>query len=343
MNCRTLKRAVTSVTIALLSLAGSAICQEQQYANLGDLRLQSGAVIKNCRVGYRTHGKLNASRSNAVLWPTWFGGRSEDLTPMIGSGKLLDTDRFFVVAVDSLGNGVSTSPSNSTEQPGTKFPKYTIRDMVDSQYRMLTEKLGIQHLHAVMGQSLGGFEAFAWMVRYPDFMDVTIPVAGTPRAATSDILWASIEAESIRNDKDYNGGNYSHEPKMLAARYTHLSVMWTPNQVNTNIPPQDAAKFLAQGALFGGNLDANDWLAQLEAIITMNVYEGRSVEETAKLVKCKVLIITATQDHAVNYAESVRFADALGVQPLLLTDACGHMSVSCNAAKVTQVIQDFLK
>ena len=94
---------------------------QQQFAELGDLKLESGEVIRNCRIGYRTYGTLAPDRSNVVLWPTWFTGRTAQLEPMIGPGKLLDPALgVFVVTVDALGNGVSTSPSNSTELPATR-------------------------------------------------------------------------------------------------------------------------------------------------------------------------------------------------------------------------------
>lgn len=317
--------------------------QQQQYANLGECRLESGAVIQNCVVGYRTFGKPNADHSNAILLPTWFLGRSSDLSSMIGPGKLLDSSKFFVIAVDALGDGVSSSPSNSKSQPRMKFPRFTIKDMVESQYRMLTETLGIKHLHAVIGQSMGGIQAFEWMIDHPDFMSRTVAVAGTPRVATSDILWISVEKQSILNDKDWDAGNYTAEPKLLAARYMHLFVMWSPSQLNTNIAAKDAQKLLEMGASFGGDFDAADWLYQLNAILSMNAYGNRTPKEVSSTVHSKVLIVNATQDMAVNPEEAIQFAHDLSVTPVVLTDACGHMAVSCDAARVTPVIQDFLK
>lgn len=331
------------LTLLQMSSSVSARCEEQQYANLGDCRLQSSEVIKDCRIGYRTYGKLNKDRSNIVIWPTWFLGRSADIGANIGSDKLLDPGKYYVIALDALGDGVSSSPSNSPLQPRLKFPKFTIRDMVMTQYELLTKKLGITHVHAVLGQSMGGFQAFEWMVDYPEFMDETIAVMGTPRAEASETLWTSVESAAIRNDKDWNNGDYSHQPQLLAARFMHLFIMWSPNQLNANIQPQDADKFLTQGALFGGNFDANDWLYQLDAIRSMNVFEGASFKDAVHKVKCKVLIVNGTQDLAVNATDSIRFADALGVKPVLLTSACGHMSVSCEAASLTPVIQKFIQ
>src|SRR5689334_1391049 len=84
--------------------------QEQQFANIGDLKLQNGGVIRNCRVGYRTFGTLNRDKSNVVVFPTWAGGTTEQLKGNFGPGKLIDTTSYFVVAIDALSNGVSSSP-----------------------------------------------------------------------------------------------------------------------------------------------------------------------------------------------------------------------------------------
>src|SRR5947209_8395270 len=98
----------------VLFLAVMARAQEgQQFAELGDFKLESGATIRNCRLGYRTFGKLNAAKSNAVIFPTWFTGTSEELVEQVGPKGIIDASRYFVVTIDALGDGVSSSPSNS--------------------------------------------------------------------------------------------------------------------------------------------------------------------------------------------------------------------------------------
>ncbi len=158
----------------------------QQFATLGEFKLQSGAVMHDFRIGYRTLGKLNPGKTNAVLWPTWLGGRSEDLLEFIGPGKVVDSSKYFVILVDAIGNGISTSPSNSASQSRMKFPIFTIRDMVESERLFATELLRLTHLHAVMGLSMGGMQTFEWAVAYPDFMDVTIPMEGSPQSTSYD-------------------------------------------------------------------------------------------------------------------------------------------------------------
>ena len=331
-----------SFLLGLLVCSVAAQSQQQQFASIGDLHLKNGATIKDCRVGYRTYGVLNENHSNAILWPTWFLGRSADLSPMIGPNRLLDTERFFVIAVDALGNGVSSSPSNSKEQPGVSFPNFTIADMVASQHILLTEKLGVSHLHALVGQSMGGIQAFQWIVDYPDFMDRTVTVMGTPRLSTSDVIWLSIEAQSILNDKDWNEGNYTIQPKLLAAKYTQQLVMSTPDQMDAKVPPESTPLFIGQ--ISGSNgFDATDWLYQIRAILQLDIFQGRSAKDTAKLVRSKVMIINGTQDHAVNWREPSDFARMLNSKPILLNSACGHGAASCEAATLSPQVVDFLR
>jgi homoserine O-acetyltransferase len=147
--------------------AGAALGQGAlRYAEVGDYELENGLIIRDCRLGYRIFGALNADKSNAVLFPTWLVGTTQELIDLgfIGPGKLADSSKYFIIAVDSFGNGVSSSPSNSIRQPGQKFPQFTIKDMVNVQHLLLTRYLQLSHLYGVIGISMGGMQTFQWMV-----------------------------------------------------------------------------------------------------------------------------------------------------------------------------------
>ena len=162
-----MRRTLHTCVFLLIVISGIVYGQgTQKFADLGDFTLGSGQVIRDCKLGYRTFGTLNEEKTNAILIPTWFTGKTKDFIDrnLIGRGKMFDDSYFYLIAVDAFGNGVSSSPSNSTTQPGDAFPEFTITDMVNAQYTLLTEKIDLTHLNAVMGVSMGGMQTFQWMV-----------------------------------------------------------------------------------------------------------------------------------------------------------------------------------
>jgi homoserine O-acetyltransferase/O-succinyltransferase len=308
---------------------------QQQFANLGEFKLQSGAVLHDLRLGYRTLGKLNAGRSNAILWPTWLGARSEDLLPFIGPGSVVDTNKYFVILVDSLGNGISSSPSNSRVQPLIKFPKFTIRDMVESEHQLTTKIFQLSHLHAVMGLSMGGMQAFEWAIVFPEFMDLAIPMNGSSQSTASDkLLWTS-EIDAIELDPAWNNGN-PKGPLMrgiaLAAEIGEMNAT-SPTYVTGHTDTADFESFLAALRKSAINDAGGAWdqIRQREAILALDIpREFRvSLEQAAKHVRSKMLVIVSTQDHVVNPDPAIRFAKAIAAPIIYLDSPCGHRSLSC--------------
>lgn len=315
-----------------------------QYADLGDLKLENGAVIHDCKIGYRTLGALNDAKSNAVLFPSWFTGRSSDIAMQVLSGHYIDSKKYFVIAVDALGDGVSCSPSNSTTQHGTDFPQFSIRDMVNSEHRLVTETLHLQHLRAVMGVSMGGMQAFQWMVSYPDFMDAVIPVVGTPQQTSYDLLLWNTELKALETDPGYNGGKYTQPQSLPIVALIHNMNLATPsfraNHTTREGFPQYFEQLTTEGDRF---FDANDYLRQLQALIGHDIARGGSLYDAAQKVKAKVLIISATQDHMVNPLPALGFAKLIHAQTLVLESDCGHMAPGCEIDAVTAAIKKFLE
>ena len=153
-----MKSIVLGALLSLTGFPGLLSAQEQQTARIGDFKLESGEVVRDCAIGYRTFGTLNPDKSNAVLFPTAFGWRSDGLATRIGAGKLVDSAKYYVIAVDSLGDGISSSPPNSKSQPGLSFPQFSIRDIVNVEQRVVSESMHIRHLHAVIVLSLVLFD-----------------------------------------------------------------------------------------------------------------------------------------------------------------------------------------
>ena len=202
---------------AALLFAGQAVAHgpnqpPHQSYRIGDFTLECGEVIKDFAISYVTHGKLNEKKSNAILMVTAISGNHHRLDFLIGPGKALDTDKYFIICTDAIGNGLTTSPSNSTAQPRMKFPKFLIRDMVASQKKLM-EHLGINHVVAVVGPSMGGMQVLQWGVSHPEFMDslvALVPLARTP-AWTVTVLEATRKA--IMLDPAWRNGDYAEPPE----------------------------------------------------------------------------------------------------------------------------------
>jgi len=317
----------------------------QEFANLGDFKLRSGAEIRDLHLGYRTMGQLNADKSNAILWPTWLGGKTEDLIRYAGPGNVVDTKRYFVIFVDSLANGVTTSPSNSTLQPRLKYPEITIRDMVDSEYELATTIFHLKHLHAVVGISMGGMQAFEWSVAYPDFMDEVIAMAGSPQSTSYDKLLWTAQIDALRLDPEWRDGEGTKPMTSGLLVYNEIGSMslTSPAYRVAHTPPQDFEAFLE--TLRRETSDASsacDSIRQRQAILSLDIpgEYGLTMEEAAKRVHAKMLIFISPEDHTVNPAPALEFARFVGAPVITLDSPCGHQSTAC--ISLGPVVAEFL-
>jgi homoserine O-acetyltransferase len=342
-----------STLLSLVLVVGGAVCAQsppgvapQQFAELGDLKLRSGAVIRDFRIGYRTLGKLNPEKSNAVLWPTYLAGKTQDLLQYVGPGNVVDTTKYFVILVDSIGNEVSTSPSNSKLQPRMQFPEFTIRDMVESERRLVTEVLHIPHLRAVMGISMGGMQTFEWVTAYPDFMDLGVPMAGSPQSTSYDKLFWTAEMDALRLDPNWKDGNGSGSMTRGFQVYNEIDSMnvTSPPYRVAETSPKEFGGFLAQTRkeITGDAAVACDAIRQRQAINALDIPAEYSttLDEAAKRTRAKLLVVITPQDHVVNPAPALAFANAIGAAVLTLDSTCGHISYSC--ISIGPVVSEFL-
>ena len=291
----------------LLSLPAAAHTPQQpphQSFAAGDLKLESGEVIRDFAISYVTHGTLNAKKSNAILMVTAISGNHHRLDFMIGPGKALDPDKYFIVCTDAIANGLTTSPSNSKAQPRMQFPKFTIRDMVESQYRLMKEKLGIDHVVAVVGPSMGGMQVLQWGVSYPDYMDALVamvPLAKTP-AWTVAVLEASRKA--IMTDPAWRDGNYEAPPEKGIRLWRDILFLSarTPEMYSAQFRNgMDVLPWLeAQETALLKAFDANNWIYQTWAYERHDVgatpgFDGDTAKALAA-IKARTLILTGTKD-----------------------------------------------
>lgn len=341
-----LKRLIP-VICALLSLqlfALVAAAQEQQFANIGDLKLENGGVIRSCRIGYRTFGKLNAGKSNVIVFPTWAGGTTEQLQSSIGPKKLVDSTTYFVIAIDALGNGVSSSPSNSRLQPRMRFPRFTLSDTVKSQHELLTTVLKIDRVKAIVGISMGGMQVFQWLLSYPGFAEKAVPIVGSPRLAPYDLLIWQAQIEALMHDRDWNGGNYSKNPARALDFAFGQMLLTTPPDYNKHKTREDVLADLEKARRNGRSFDANDKIRQTQAMMQLDVTRGfgGSLERAAKAVKAKVFVVVSRFDHVVTPGPAIEFASLLDAKLLNLESECGHLATVCEASRLDAAVAEFL-
>jgi homoserine O-acetyltransferase len=175
---------------------------------------ESGSVLPQAQLVYGTYGKLNANGDNAVLLPSHYMAELHGYEWLIGPGKALDPAKLFLVTSEMFGNGRSSSPSNTPEPfHGPRFPQITIRDNVNAVHELLARELGVKHVRAVIGFSMGAQQAFQWAVSYPDFMDRIVASAGTAKTYGHGIVRLEGQIAAITTDPVFNGGNYTVEPK----------------------------------------------------------------------------------------------------------------------------------
>jgi homoserine O-acetyltransferase/O-succinyltransferase len=330
--------------ITFLFLASFIAAQEgtQQYADLGSCRLENGQSIADCRIGYRTFGIMNADRSNVALLTTWFLGNSEQVSnSAVGSDKFVDPSKYFIIAVDALGDGVSSSPSNSKAQPRMHFPVFTIRDMVETQRRLLLETFHLDHVHAILGGSMGGMQALQWAYSYPGFMDRVVALVPSPRLTSYDLLLWRSELNAIQSDVEWRGGDYTGAPMIKTVVDIHKLHLQTPSKMVNDVQRSAYPKF-AEDDEMGFRFDPNDEVRQLQALMSQDVAPGKSMEEMAKMLKPPTMIVVATQDMMANPIPATQLAKVAHLPLIELTSDCGHLAPGCESAKVNPAVREFL-
>lgn len=312
----------------------------QRFAELGRCALEGGDAIEGCRLGYRVYGKATPAKDNVVLFPTYFTGNSGALVDVVVD-KLVDTKRFQVVIVDALGDGVSSSPSNSTAQPRTKFPHFSVEDMVEAEKRLVVEVLGVKKLHAVAGISMGGMQALAWGAKHPELVSRVVSIAGTPKLTSSDLLLWSAEIAAIEDDAAYRGGAYEGRPMLRAPVYIHELHLTTPANRSREMTPDALAAWKAQAAKETW-FDWNDWKWQAEAMMRHDVGRAYGGLTGASKRMPELLVVVAEQDQMVNPGPALELAKECGAEVLVLHGDCGHAAPSCEADAVRAKVRTFL-
>jgi homoserine O-acetyltransferase len=259
-----------------------------------DFKFHTGETMPELKLHYTTVGEpsgqpvlvLHGSGGSAasMLTPTFAG-------ELFGPGQPLDASKYYIIIPDGIGHGKSLKPSDGMK---TAFPHYDYNDMVDAQYRLVTEGLGIKHLRLVIGNSMGGMHSWSWAVRYPHMMDAAVPMASQPTAmAARNWILRRTMIDTIRNDPDYNGGNYTSQPRMMKyaiAAYRFASAGGTLGYQTLAPTSAQADKMVDEQLALPVTADANDYIYQWDASHDYDPSAGM------EKIEASVLAINAADD-----------------------------------------------
>jgi homoserine O-acetyltransferase len=294
-----MKFLVAAVSAAFALIASAAFAADYPAPKQGDwvakdFRFHSGETMPELRLHYTTIGEptgqpvlvLHGSGQSgaAMLTPTFAG-------ELFGTGQPLDATKYFIIIPDGIGHGKSSKPSDGMK---TAFPKYNYEDMVDAQHRLVKEGLGVRHLRLVIGNSMGGMHSWIWGVKYPDMMDALAPMASQPTAmASRNWMLRRMMLETIRNDPDYNGGNYTGQPRIMKYAINAFAIATTGGTLALQSQAPTAAKadkLVEDRLAIPITADANDFIYQWEA--------SRDYDPSAGLEKIEAatLLINAADD-----------------------------------------------
>jgi homoserine O-acetyltransferase/O-succinyltransferase len=345
MKC---SRAALSAVFAMTSFAALAAdypTPKQGDFIARDFKFHSGQSVPELRLHYTTVGEptgqpvlvLHGSGGSAASMLTRaFAGE------LFGPGQPLDATKYYIIIPDSIGHGRSSKPSDGLK---TVFPKYDYEDMVDAQYRLLSEGLGVKHLRLVIGNSMGGMHTWIWGVKYPHFMDALVPMASQPtEMAARNWMLRRIMLDTIRNDPDYHDGNYTTQPRVMKYAITAYGIASAGGTLGyqTLAPTAAEADKMVDDRLAAPvTADANDFIYQWEA--------SHDYNPSAGLERIEAVLL------AINAADDERNPPETGVTEAALkrvkngrlylipasTQTRGHLTTG-NAAFYKQQLQELL-
>lgn len=374
-----------SMAVAYDGLVEKKVFEIPSYTTMGE------RTIKRVKMGYETYGKLNPDGDNAILLTPFYGGTShaagkykaDDSSPgywdsIIGPGRPLDTHRFYIISFDGLANPnikdgmtVSSGPASidpDTGKPyGMTFPTITMRDFVNVQ-KMLIDHLGVKKIHAVMGASMGGMQAFEWAAAYADKVERIIPVVSTAQCDAFAIgILESLKAPIVL-DPRWNGGGYygGEEPldgikgsmNMTLLQTRHRD--WADKTFHRKWASPDknpaegmgnlyaVQKFLDDASSrYAAQYDANHLLCQLRAIQLFSVGGKDSLADGLKEIKARTLLMPSRNDLLFPPAQSVDIKDLLtkqgkSVELFELEGPFGHLNGIINISQASETLARFL-
>lgn len=321
--------------VLILTLA---VFPQQRLVNIGDFTTENGGIITNCQIGFRAFGIVNGDSSNVVLYLSWFGGTSEQLSRALGKDNLIDSTKYFVITIDALGNGISSSPSNYLGE----FPDISIRDMVVSQKKML-EQIGIKKVHAIVGGSMGSMQVFEWLITYPSFMNKAVPYVSSPKLSTYDLLLMNWQKHIIETGWKHGASDIeiATSINMFTAAFGR-----TPEKVNEMIKIDSTEKYIGSMRRdLSKTFTIKNYYSQLKAMMTNDIsrHFNNSFTDAANAIRADIHMIVSATDLLINPKTSMELAKLINCEITILENNCGHLAPGCELKRTSQIISEFLE
>ncbi|PKB83044.1 MAG: hypothetical protein BZY88_02975 [SAR202 cluster bacterium Io17-Chloro-G9] len=281
---------------------------DHEIFDLGNLVLQSGATLRGARLAFKTYGSLNRAKNNAIVYPTFFGGQHTHNEGMIAEGMALDPGKYFIIVPNMLGNGLSSSPSN-TPPPydRARFPQVSLYDNVMCQHRLVTEKFGIERIALVTGWSMGAQQTFQWGSLFPEMVQRILPICGSAKTSRHNYVFLEGVKAALTADHAWANGWYEKPPTKGLRAVGRVYAGWAVSQafyrkeVYLTIGYSSLEDYLVafwEARRLGS--DANDLLAMIStwqnADISANANYGGDFTKALAAIKAKAIVMPSRTD-----------------------------------------------
>lgn len=332
---------------------------DYELISIGRLDLEEGGSIPDCRLAVATFGELNADKSNAILIPTWYSGTHQTWREVyIGPDHALNPEKYFIVCINQIGSGLSTSPHNAdgpnAEVAMSQFPNVRIGDNVVAQERLLREHFGVEKLALVVGGSMGAQQTYEWAVRFPDKVLRAAPIAGTAQNTPGDFLIAELMREMTQSDPAWNGGEYQSHGDVVGG-LTRQAHVWAVVGFSTEFWKQEvwrALDFNTREEFLAGflepyftSMDPNDLLTQSWAWQRGDVarHAGGDLAAALGRITAKTFVMPINEDQLFPVRDCEPEQQLIpGSELRVIDDVLGHLGLFGVAPTYIQQIDKHL-
>ena len=286
---------------------------------LGDLTLQSGVKLPGAKLAYKTHGTLSPAKDNIIVFPCAYNGLLAENEARIGNGSPLDPSKHFIIVTGLFGNSQSSSPSNTLAPfDGPRFPEVTITDNVRAQYRLVTEKFGVQRIKLVTGFSMGAIQAFHWGALFPQMVERIAPICGAARCSRHNYVFLASLRAALEADQAFNGGDDTKKPVAGLRAFGRVYAGWAFSQAfYREMIDIKVMGFASLDAFLEGfwdslfqDRDPNDLLTMLRtwqrADIADNETYGGAFDRALKSITAKATVMPSATDLYFPVADNER-------------------------------------